>query len=163
MGSWVLPPASSDALALGALLALIGEQAWFRKWGGLVAGAGVAIFALGHAEAFAGRLIQSERDLPVVEVPQRPTILTPAYGALQKAVIGRKLRYGGHPVLRWCAANGVPVTSDGGLWFLSKRKSTGAIDAVVAAAMAVGRADAEAGGPSVYEDATLRPEGLILA
>lgn len=100
-------------------------------------------------------------DLPAVELAQRPLIMGPFYNELQKAVIGRRFRHGGHPVLRWCVQNAVPIYGDTGLPYLSKRKSTQAIDCVVAAAMAIGRAGAGGGGPSVYEDVEERPFGLL--
>jgi hypothetical protein len=56
---------------------------------------------------------------------------------------------------------GVNRYGDTGLPYISKRKSTGAIDCLVAAAMAVGRAG-DAGGRSIYEDEDERPEGLLV-
>jgi hypothetical protein len=47
--------------------------------------------------------------------------------------------------------------------YISKRKSTDAIDCLVAAAMAVGRAgDGGNGRRSIYEDEDERPDGLLL-
>ena len=63
--------------------------------------------------------------------------------------------------LRWCVQNAVPIYGDTGLPYISKRKSTAAIDCRVAAAMAIGRAG-DAGGRSIYEDEDEdeRPGGL---
>ncbi|WP_414474314.1 terminase large subunit [Microvirga sp. M2] len=100
-------------------------------------------------------------DLPAVELPQRPLTMGPFYNEMQKAIIARRFRHGGHPVLRWCVQNAVPIYGDTGLPYLSKKKSTKAIDCIVAAAMATGRADAGGGGPSIYEDEDERPHGLL--
>ena len=89
--------------------------------------------------------------LPVIEVPQRPLILGPFYTELQRAVIGRRFRHGGHPVLRWCFQNAVPMSGDTGLLFMSKAKSTGAIDLLVGAAMAIGRASSISGPVSIFD------------
>lgn len=102
-----------------------------------------------------------EDDLPAVEVQQRPIIMGPFYSELQKAIIGRRFRHGGHPVLRWCVQNAVPIYGDSGLPYISKRKSTQAIDALVAAAMATGRADAAGGQRSVFDEADFDPAWCI--
>jgi hypothetical protein len=46
--------------------------------------------------------------------------------------------------------------------YISKRKSTGAIDCLVAAAMALGRAGGGGAGCSIYEDKDERPGGLLI-
>jgi len=89
--------------------------------------------------------------LPVVEVPQRPIILGPFYTELQRAIIARRFRHGGNPVLRWCVQNAVPMSGDTGLLFMSKAKSTGAIDLLVAAAAAIGRASAGPSSVSIFD------------
>jgi phage terminase large subunit-like protein len=86
----------------------------------------------------------------------------PFYSELQKLIIGRRFRHGGHPILSWCVQNAVPVYGDTGLPYISKRKSTGAIDCLVAAAMAVGRAGGGGAGCSIYEDKDERPGGLLI-
>lgn len=98
---------------------------------------------IGFDPKFAAKLMARliEDDLPAVQVPQIPTIMGPFYSTLQKAIIGRRFRHGGNPVLRWCVQNAVPIYTDSGLPFISKRKSTQAIDCLVAGAVAVGRAD----------------------
>ena len=63
---------------------------------------------------FAARLMARLGDdgLPVVEHPQSSMHFTEGITEFQRAVIGRQLRHGGHPVLRWCVANVAPVTTD---------------------------------------------------
>jgi phage terminase large subunit-like protein len=78
--------------------------------------------------------------------------MTPALRALETAALEGRLRHGQHPVLRMCAENAVVVFDDAGNRKLSKRRSTGRIDGMVALAMMVG-ASAAAKPPetSVYE------------
>lgn len=92
---------------------------------------------------FAGKLAARliEADVPMVEHPQRIVTMAPGYLAFQTAVIGRRLQHDGNPILRWnltCAATGLTENS---LPFVSKKRSRGAVDLVVAAGMAIGRAD----------------------
>lgn len=112
---------------------------------------------IGFDQKFAAKLMAKMLDsgLPVVDVPQRPLILGPFYTEIQRAILSRKYRHGGHPVMRWCFSNAVPMSGDTGLLFMSKSKSTDAIDLVVTAAMGVGRAFAAAApAKSIYD----RPE-----
>ncbi|ACL56570.1 phage terminase [Methylobacterium nodulans] len=60
-------------------------------------------------------------------------------------------------MLRWCVHNAVPVYGDTGLPYISKRKSTQAIDVLVAAAMATGRAESGEGGRSAFDEADFDP------
>jgi phage terminase large subunit-like protein len=46
-----------------------------------------------------------EDGVPVVEVRQTYSIMSPAMKATEKAVLDGRLIHGGHPVLRWCFAN----------------------------------------------------------
>ena len=59
---------------------------------------------------------------------------------LEKLIIGEKLRYGDHSILRWMAANVVLAKDAADNWKPAKNKSTGRIDGMVAAIMALGRA-----------------------
>lgn len=112
---------------------------------------------------FAGRLMSDllAEDLPVVECQQRPPILSPYYVELQRLILARKLRHGGNPVLRWCVSNAAVKTFDTGLIYISKSRSVEAVDALVACAMATGRAAAEGGCASVYDSENDRPNGLL--
>lgn len=70
--------------------------------------------------------------------------------ALEALVLEKKLRHGGHPVLRWNAANVAIEQDAAGNIKPSKKHSTERIDGVVALVMALGRA-LVGEGPSVYE------------
>jgi phage terminase large subunit-like protein len=76
--------------------------------------------------------------------------LSGATKVLERLVLKRALRHGGHPVLRWCIANTV-VTKDGPENIKpSKEKSPERIDLTVALVMALDGA-VRSQGPSTYE------------
>jgi phage terminase large subunit-like protein len=66
--------------------------------------------------------------------------MAPAVDVLERLVEEGKLLHGGHPVLSMCAANAKAEVDAAGNRKLSKRKSNGRIDALVALAMAIGAA-----------------------
>jgi phage terminase large subunit-like protein len=69
--------------------------------------------------------------------------------ALEVAIMNRRLRHDGHPVLRWCLANAAVETNAEGDVRLSKRVSTEKIDGAVALAMAVDRMERQAAPPEL--------------
>lgn len=100
--------------------------------------------------------------LPVQEMRQTPLLMGPAIAELERVIVGRKFRHGGHPVLRWNFDNVVAYTGHSGLRTFHKGKAKNRIDGAVAAAMAVARASAGESGRSVYCDEDIRPEGLLV-
>ncbi len=109
-----------------------------------------------------GRLI--EDGYPVVEVKQSPVIMSPFYQEMQRAIIGRQFRHGGHPVLRYCVQCAAPIVGDSGLTYLSKKRSNDAIDAAVATGMALGRAALDAGGgDDLYGRADFNPDDVWIS
>ncbi|MFQ6181646.1 terminase large subunit [Sinorhizobium meliloti] len=93
--------------------------------------------------------------LPAVEMRQGSLTMMPAIAELERAVVGRKLKHGGHPVLRFCVANTeVETNSHGHKVRLKKGKRWLSIDGTVASAMAVLRASLgdSAGSGSIYDD-----------
>ena len=76
--------------------------------------------------------------------------------AAEKLILDKKLRHGGHPLLRWCVSNAVLFQDTGGRRRFNKRRSREKIDLGVAMVMAVGRAVGPATGPgagrSIYDD-----------
>jgi phage terminase large subunit-like protein len=83
-----------------------------------------------------------EDGLPAVEMRQGWVTMAPAIRELERAIVGRRFRHGGHPVLRWNFQNiAVSVDSAGNKRF-EKGKSTDRIDGAVAAAMALARCSA---------------------
>jgi phage terminase large subunit-like protein len=63
--------------------------------------------------------------------------MSPALRDLEAAILNRRIAHGGHPVLEWCAANAVVQSDPAGNRKLSKAKSRGRIDGMVALAMAI--------------------------
>lgn len=74
--------------------------------------------------------------------------------AFEAAIIEGKIRHGGNPVLRWMVGNAVKRTDSAGNIKPDKEKAKGKIDGVVAAIMAVGRANLVGADP--YEQHGLR-------
>jgi phage terminase large subunit-like protein len=66
--------------------------------------------------------------------------MSPALRDLEGALLERKLAHGGHPVLKMCAANATVQADPAGNRKLSKSKSHGRIDGMVALAMAMAMA-----------------------
>lgn len=85
--------------------------------------------------------------------------MAPAVMALERAIVGRRFRHGGHPLLRWCFENVAVETDKAGNGMFHEGRSQDRIDGAIAAAMAVGRALIVENGVSVYT--ADRPEGLI--
>jgi phage terminase large subunit-like protein len=94
-----------------------------------------------------------EEGLPVVEMRQGWVTMAPAVKELERAIVGRAFRHGGHPVLRWNFENIAVHTDSAGNRILHKGKSRDRIDGAVATAMAVGRAMAGKSNRSSYDDA----------
>ena len=82
----------------------------------------------------------TEDGFPAVEMRQGWITMAPAIKELERAIIGRRFRHGGHPILRWHFANiAVNIDPAGNMKF-DKKKSKDKIDGAQAIAMAVGRA-----------------------
>lgn len=71
--------------------------------------------------------------------------------ALEGLVLEGKLRHGGHPVLRWNAANVATETDAAGNIKPSKKRSTERIDGIVALVMGLARAQVAVGHGSFYD------------
>jgi phage terminase large subunit-like protein len=79
-----------------------------------------------------------------VEFGQGTQSMSPALRELESLILERQLRHGNHPVLNMCAANAVVEGNDSANRKLSKKKSSGRIDGMVALAMAIGVAPLKA-------------------
>lgn len=95
-----------------------------------------------------------EDGLPAVEMRQGWVTMAPAIKELERAIVGRRFRHGGHPVLRWNFANIAVETDKAGNKAFHKGKSTDRIDGAVAAAMAVARCAAGDSNRSFYDTAS---------
>jgi phage terminase large subunit-like protein len=74
-----------------------------------------------------------------VPVPQTAGVMNAPVRALERLVMTGTLRHGGHPVLRWCAANTVVEMNASGDLKPTKSKSIERIDLVVALLIALSR------------------------
>jgi len=72
----------------------------------------------------------------LVEHGQGYKDMSPAVDVLERLVVQRRMRHGGHPVLTWCAFNAVVTKDATGARKLDKSRSVGRIDGLVALAMA---------------------------
>lgn len=84
--------------------------------------------------------------LPMQPFGQGFKDMAPAVDKLERLVAERKIRHGANPVLNMCAANAVAERSPAGDRKLTKVKSSGRIDGLVALAMALGVESHDAGG-----------------
>ena len=64
--------------------------------------------------------------------------MSPALRDLESLILENKLRHGDHPVLKFCASSCVIGRDAAGNRKLSKRRSTGRIDGMIALTMALG-------------------------
>lgn len=99
--------------------------------------------------------------LPAVEMRQNWATMAPAVKELERAIIGRRLTHGGHPVLRWNVDNVAVHTDTAGNRIFHKGKSRDRIDGAVAAAMAISRAAAGAGG-SIYDSEEWSADMMVM-
>lgn len=73
-----------------------------------------------------------------VEFGQGTQSMSPALRELESLILDEKIQHGNHPVLSMCAVNAVVEGKDSSNRRLSKNRSRGRIDGMVALAMAVG-------------------------
>ncbi len=93
----------------------------------------------------------AEEGYPVAEMRQGWVTMAPAIKELERAIIGRRFRHGGHPILRWHFDNIAVETDKAGNKAFHKGKSRDRIDGAVAAAMAVARCAAGDTTLSAYD------------
>lgn len=90
--------------------------------------------------------------LTLVEMRQGPRTLSEPSKEFEKLVVARKVRHGGHPVMRWMVSNAVIRRDANDNIAPDKRSASGKIDGVVSTIMALGRAIVQpALVASVYE------------
>jgi phage terminase large subunit-like protein len=86
---------------------------------------------------------EAQLEAHFVEFGQGFQSMSPALRDLESALLNERLAHGGHPVLAMCAANAVVQSDPAGNRKLSKARSSGRIDGMVALAMALGVVPAE--------------------
>ena len=79
----------------------------------------------------------------IVEHGQGYSSMSAPSKELERLIVGRSIVHFGHPVLRWMAGNATIENDAAGNIKPTKAKSTGRIDGIVAAIMAVGRASTQ--------------------
>jgi len=91
--------------------------------------------------------------VPMIKMRQGYYSLTEPTKALERLVVSGKFLHGGNPVTRWCASNVMLEKDKAGNIMASKRYSTGRIDGIAAAVMAIGRSIVQPPVPlSSYDD-----------
>lgn len=78
-------------------------------------------------------------DLPFNDFGQGFKDMAPAVDEFERRLVGRAMKHNGNPVMTWCAANTVVMSDPASNRKPAKNKSTGRIDGIVAAVMAVGQ------------------------
>lgn len=93
-----------------------------------------------------------EEGIPCVDVRQVPSMMMPAIKETERAILGRELSHGSHPILRYCFLNAeVERNRQGHPFRWVKPSRWKSIDGAVAASMAVLRASAGDSGKAYYE------------
>jgi phage terminase large subunit-like protein len=118
-------------------------------------------FDVTYAQAVMAPLV--EEGFPVVTLRQGWATQSPALNILEAAIIAGKFRHGGHPILRWNFSNVAIHKDTNDNRVIQKAKSTDRIDGVSATWMAVSRAAAGDGGPSVWDDPNFNPSDFVCA
>ncbi|MFA6100433.1 MAG: terminase TerL endonuclease subunit [Patescibacteria group bacterium] len=86
---------------------------------------------------------------------QESRSMDPAVSKFEGMLANKQILHDSNPVLTWCAANAVTFEDEDKNRKISKKRSTGRVDGIVAAVMACGVADEkDAGGKSVYDGLT---------
>lgn len=94
----------------------------------------------------------TETGFTMVEVRQGFRSLSEPSKVLETLVMSKRIRHGGHPVLRWMVSNVATREDPNGNIAPDKSASSEKIDGVVAAIMALSRAIVHPSGDSVYEE-----------
>lgn len=103
-----------------------------------------------------------EDGLPVTTLQLGWVTQSPALNTLERVIVGREFRHGGHPVLRWCFENVAIHADSAGNRTMHKGKSTDRIDGAFATWMAISRAAAGEARASIYEADEWNEEMMLL-
>lgn len=116
-------------------------------------------FDVTFAQAVMGPL--AEEGLPVIAIPQRWQVQSPALNVLEASIIDGRFKHGGHPVLRWNFSN-IAISRIGPNEnpVIGKDKSTDRVDGASATWMAVSRAAANETG-SFLDNPAITAEMLV--
>jgi phage terminase large subunit-like protein len=76
--------------------------------------------------------------LPLKEFGQGYVSMAPAVQALEAAILDKRIRHGGHPILRWQVSNASVLMDPAGNRKITKKRSRGHVDGLIALLMAIG-------------------------
>jgi phage terminase large subunit-like protein len=76
--------------------------------------------------------------LPLKEFGQGYISMAPAVQALEAAILDRRIQHGGHPILRWQVSNAAVLMDPAGNRKITKKRSRGHVDGLIALLMAIG-------------------------
>ncbi len=96
---------------------------------------------------FKRALAETGADVPLEPHGQGYRDMAPAVDLLERLIIERRIRHGGHPLLTWNATNAVATADPAGNRKLDKSRSRGRIDGLVAMTMALAVATKHASEP----------------
>jgi phage terminase large subunit-like protein len=91
--------------------------------------------------------LEQQDGFACVKIRQGFASLSAPTKSLEQAILGRRLRHDGHPVLRWCVGNVTVATDAAGNLKPDKEKSGDRIDLVAALVNAIDRLDRNAATP----------------
>lgn len=98
-------------------------------------------------------LDQEGINLPLVPFGQGFKDMAPAVDEFERKLLAGTIKHQGNPVMTWCAANAIVSTDPAGNRKITKEKSSGRVDGIVASIMAIGATQKDGtDGPSIYED-----------
>ena len=97
-------------------------------------------------------LDQEGISLPLAAFGQGFKDMAPAIDEFERKLLGNQIKHTGNPLMTWCAANAIVSTDPAGNRKVTKEKSSGRVDGIVAAVMAIGVINKDSTGSSVYEE-----------
>jgi phage terminase large subunit-like protein len=92
---------------------------------------------------------EANLDLPLVMWGQGFKDMSPAVDALECELLNDRISHGNHPILTMCASHAVVCKDEAGNRKITKLKSTGRVDGIVALTMAIGLAIRENEGEGI--------------
>lgn len=145
----VLPGSSIEYSMLAVRLCEIFDELRVRK----------VAFDRWRMDVLTAELSKLGRELPLEPFGQGYKDMSPALEAVETELMNKRLRHGGHPVLRWCAENAIAICDPSGNRKLDKSKSSGRIDGLVAMVMAIGCASKVVDDSAAFNDFIANPIG----
>lgn len=81
---------------------------------------------------------EGDNGIKMMPFGQSPRSMAPAVDKFEVLMTNQEIKHNGNPVMTWCAANAVAIADENNYRKVSKQKSTGRVDGIVAAVMACG-------------------------